>query len=236
MHLLTRQSASTASSSSPNFNVTKKVIQAMFDKINRKAFQGRLPDIPLKVSSRGLAKTHYGWVRVKVYKTHQQALDINISTFFDMDYDTCYAIMAHEIVHYAMAIENIKDSEKHGKPFLVRAKRLGKALGIEVPITETANKLDIKKGKTYYVIALDDMFGAGITKSLYMNLISKSSNEAKRELQVLLATDAFPIKNAYVGTTTSTRVARLKSARSIGKIDIVTLSDLKYDMKVTVTF
>jgi len=99
---------------------TVPFIQQAFSKFNALCFGGMLPPIPIKLAN---ARTFLGKVtyvgrrdffgKVVSYENYC----MRISTFFDLPEDELEDVIIHEMIHYHIALNKIKDSSTHGKVF-----------------------------------------------------------------------------------------------------------------------
>lgn len=88
-----------------------------FSEWNAKAFSPQLPAVKLRVTN---ARSYEGLFRVKVI--HRRGIphyfpDITISAFYDKSSQEIVDILLHEMIHFYIWHNKIKDSSKHGTVF-----------------------------------------------------------------------------------------------------------------------
>ena len=95
-------------------------IQSCFDEYNARFFGGALPPIPVKLSN---ARTFLGKVTfVKRRKwlfgdwTYERFV-LRINTRFDLPEELVQDTILHEMIHYYIAVNQLKDTSTHGRLF-----------------------------------------------------------------------------------------------------------------------
>ena len=102
-------------------------IQAHFDAYNRQYFGGQLPAIPIKLSH---AKGFLGKVTfVKrrqwlfgPYRNENFVLRINVK--IDLPEELVQDTILHEMIHYYIAVNQIRDTSTHGRLFRAEMARI----------------------------------------------------------------------------------------------------------------
>lgn len=98
---------------------TLSYIQQKFEEFNQLCFEGKLPPVPIVLSN---ARTYLG---VCAYKTKRDLLmrrrhydfRLRISTRFDLPEEEIADTLLHEMIHYHIAYNHLKDTSCHGKLF-----------------------------------------------------------------------------------------------------------------------
>ncbi|MBR6117857.1 MAG: SprT-like domain-containing protein [Paludibacteraceae bacterium] len=106
---------------------TVDYIQSCFDEYNVLFFNGTLPPIPIKLSN---ARTFLGKVTfVKrrkwlfgewVYSNFK----LRINTRFDLPEELIQDTILHEMIHYYIAVNHLRDTSTHGQLFRREMKRI----------------------------------------------------------------------------------------------------------------
>ena len=102
-------------------------IQAQFDAYNRQYFGGTLPPLPIKLSH---AKGFLGKVTfVKrrqwlfgPYRNENFVLRINVK--IDLPEEVVQDTILHEMIHYYIAVNQLKDTSAHGRLFRAEMARI----------------------------------------------------------------------------------------------------------------
>ena len=94
-------------------------IQRAYDKFNALCFEGALPPIPFKLTR---ARTFLGKVAYKVKRgvfTGPKIKDccMRISTSFDLPEAEWEDVIIHEMIHYYILVNGLRDTSTHGQIF-----------------------------------------------------------------------------------------------------------------------
>lgn len=97
---------------------TKEYLEEKFEAFNNQMFGGQLPAVPIKL---GKGKTALGYLKFRRHKSlfgrvSLSGFSIFISTYFDLTEDEIEDTLIHEMIHYYIYFNNIKDTSSHG-PF-----------------------------------------------------------------------------------------------------------------------
>ena len=98
---------------------TIQYIQQKVDEFNRQMFDGKLSPVPVSLSN---AKTYLG---LCVYKRRRKFFGgvekydfrLRFSTRIDLPENEVEDTIIHELIHYYIGVNNLKDSSAHGKLF-----------------------------------------------------------------------------------------------------------------------
>ena len=98
---------------------TVRFIEARFDEFNTLMFGGRLPKIPVALSN---AASYVGLCSFKTRrhllgKPEHYDFKLRISTRFDLPESEIEDTVIHEMIHYYIRLNGIKDTSAHGKVF-----------------------------------------------------------------------------------------------------------------------
>ena len=94
-------------------------IQRTYDKFNSLCFEGALPPIPFRLTS---ARTFLGKIAYKVKRSifiGPKITDcrMRISTSFDLPEAEWEDVIIHEMIHYHILVNGIRDTSTHGQVF-----------------------------------------------------------------------------------------------------------------------
>lgn len=139
---------------------TLPYIQQKFDEFNRLCFDGKLPPITIVLSN---ARTYLG---VCAYKTKRNFLGrkthydfrLRISTRFDLPEDVIEDTILHEMIHYHIAYNHLKDSTTHGPLFRQMMQdfnsRFGRHITISHRLTEAQRTEAADTRRKLHVVAV----------------------------------------------------------------------------------
>lgn len=68
---------------------------------------------------------------------------ISFTDYFDFDKQTFINIMAHEMIHYYIALHGIKDNNTHGREFMRMADELNEKYGLNITKSYDASSLPL---------------------------------------------------------------------------------------------
>lgn len=116
---------------------TRKFVEEKFDELNLMCFEGKLPKITFRMSK---ARTFIGQFSFKkrrtwLLKTELYDFKLKISTHYDLPEDTLTDVLLHEMIHYYIAINGIKDRSAHGPVFRSMMKDLNERFGRHMTIS-----------------------------------------------------------------------------------------------------
>ena len=106
---------------------TVDYIQSRFDAYNTRYFGGTLPPIPIKLSH---ARTFLGKVTFVRHRTwlfgsvRNEKFVLRINTRFDLPEELIEDTILHEMIHYYIAVNQIRDTSAHGRLFRREMKRI----------------------------------------------------------------------------------------------------------------
>lgn len=139
---------------------TLPYIKQKFDNFNQLCFGGKLPPITIVLSN---ARTYLGLCAFKTKRDkcgRRQHYDfrLRISTRFVLPEEEIEDTILHEMIHYAIALSNLKDTSTHGVVFRRMMDDLnthfGRHISISHRITEEQRAEAAAKHPRQYVVAL----------------------------------------------------------------------------------
>ena len=97
----------------------RQYIEKKFEEFNRQMFAGKLPPIPIELSD---AKSFLGqWVfkirRTLFGKTEKYDFRLRINTRIDLPEQDIEDTIIHEMIHYYIGVNQLKDTSAHGQIF-----------------------------------------------------------------------------------------------------------------------
>lgn len=102
--------------------------KACFDRFNREFFNGELPEIPIRL---GRAKRSLGTCSCRIRRRwwHIVRYDFRLrfSTSFDLPEAELEDTVLHEMIHYWIWLNDIRDTSAHGKIFRQQMARVNAA-------------------------------------------------------------------------------------------------------------
>lgn len=118
--------------------VTEKVLEKKFDECNKIYFNNGLPYpfFSIFCKKKPFAKFTY----LKKKKNGENVLvykKISVSIYYDFTEEQLRDIIVHEMIHYFIAYNDIKDNKEHGKIFLSIAERLNSEFGLNIEKTRS---------------------------------------------------------------------------------------------------
>lgn len=121
---------------------TKEYIEQRFERFNQLMFEGKLPKPQIKLSK---AKTYLGMCvakkrRTLLGKTILYDFKLRISTFYDLPEQEVEDTIIHEMIHYYIGLNKLKDTSSHGKLFRQIMNSINERHGRHLTISHKATK------------------------------------------------------------------------------------------------
>ena len=121
---------------------TVSFITERFDFFNGLIFEGKLPAIPLVVTN---AATYVG---LFCYKSRRPVfgrrvhydLKIRISARLDLPASEIEDTLIHEMIHYWILLNKLKDTSRHGKVFRAKMDEINRDFGRHITVSHRATK------------------------------------------------------------------------------------------------
>ena len=117
---------------------TLPYIEEKYRAFNKEVFGGELPAVRLELSR---ARSFLGALVSKRRRTwlfgpiEHYDYRLRISTRFDLPETTLEDILLHEMIHYYIAVKNIRDTSAHGHAFRDLMKQINREYGRHISIT-----------------------------------------------------------------------------------------------------
>lgn len=143
-----------------HINPAQTDMQADYDMLNKKMFDGELPRVPLRwMSTKNV-------VGLMSYDEDRKIRDVGISTYYKLNRQQYLDVLAHEMIHVWMEHKGIRERDPHGPKFLAKVKELNDRFP-EFSIKKTENAADYEisgkvKIKEYGVVLFDEGEECGI--------------------------------------------------------------------------
>ena len=126
---------------------TVEYLEERFDTFNRMCFEGVLPRIPIRLSN---ARSFVGHLQYRPVRdwlgriVRREDFVLRISTRFDLPEAEIEDTLIHEMIHYWIALEGIRDTSTHGKAFRAKMKEINDRHGRHLTISHksTPEELD----------------------------------------------------------------------------------------------
>ncbi len=113
-------------------------LEERFDTFNELCFGGALPRIPIKVSN---ARTFVGRLQYRPVRdwrgrvVRREDFVLRISRRFDLPEAEIEDTLIHEMIHYWIALEGLKDTSTHGQLFRAKMKEINAQYGRHLTIS-----------------------------------------------------------------------------------------------------
>lgn len=121
---------------------TREYAERKFDEFNRRMFEGKLPKLPVELSD---AKTFLGVCvckkrRDKNGRVVNYDFRLRINTRIDLPEDVVEDTIIHEMIHYYIGVNQLKDSSAHGQLFRRIMNHINQTYHRHVTISFKGNK------------------------------------------------------------------------------------------------
>lgn len=143
-------------------------IQTCFERFNSQIFGGSLPLTPLKLTkaSSFFGKLHYRRHRNIFGKETKSDFEIRISTSFDLPEREWEDVIIHEMLHYYIDLNGIRDSSAHGPVFRSMMQEINEKYGRRLTVskrTSAPRPRRRRSGKTIFCLSILSDGSRGIT-------------------------------------------------------------------------
>ena len=129
----------------------------MFWKCNEKYFNNELPTPKYGLMNKTSILARFEYYKDKKGKNPIKWQKILFSDCFDFDEKVFEDIMVHELIHYHIAWNGIKDNKMHGKEFMRLANEMNEKYGLNV--TATVDASSFKKTENAPKSIFEILFG-----------------------------------------------------------------------------
>ncbi len=121
--------------------VTIPYIEQKFDEFNRQMFAGKLPTLPIELSN---AKTFLGMCvyqrrRLPNGETEHYNFRLRINTRIEVTEQELEDTIIHEMIHYYIGVNHLKDSSSHGTLFRRIMQEINDRYGRHLTISHKSN-------------------------------------------------------------------------------------------------
>jgi len=136
---------------------TVEYIQTHFDAYNRQFFGGQLPTLPIKLShAKGfLGKVTFVRKRQGLfggYRNEDFVLRINVR--IDLPEEVVQDTILHEMIHYYIAVNQLRDSSTHGRLFRAEMARINEQGHRHITISHRLNEEQRAQARIHKVRAI----------------------------------------------------------------------------------
>lgn len=122
---------------------TVTFVQKSFEAFNQLCFDGKLPPIPIKLTNARsfLGKVTYVGKRNVLGKVVRfENYCLRISTAFDLSERELEDVVIHEMIHYSIALNGIKDTSPHGEVFRMMMNDINAKFGRHISVRHHCNE------------------------------------------------------------------------------------------------
>ena len=117
--------------------VTLPFLQDAFDRFNRLCFAGNLPSVPISL---GKARTYVGICTCRRQRKWNGKMSysdfrLRFSTRWDLPVAELEDTVIHEMIHYSIWLEGLKDTSAHGKIFRERMADINARFGRHITVS-----------------------------------------------------------------------------------------------------
>lgn len=138
---------------------TKEYVERRFAEFNRLMFGGRLPLPPVRLSDAGsfLGQCVSKSRRLPDGHAENYDFELRINTRYDLPEHTLEDVIIHEMIHYFIAYNGLRDSSPHGRLFKALMQSINTAfnrnLSISHKLTPEQKEQAVSARRTLHVIA-----------------------------------------------------------------------------------
>lgn len=118
-----------------DFNTMPRI----FRECNKNFFNGKLPTPKFGLFNKKNTFATFTWNWNKKGKCPIKRQTISFSDCYDFNENDFIDIMAHEMIHYYIALNGIKDNKDHGKEFTKIMNELNEKYGLNIEVTKMAS-------------------------------------------------------------------------------------------------
>ena len=120
--------------------VTENFLKERFDEYNQLYFNDCLPSPFFSVFCKKKPFAKFTYLKKK--KMGEKTLvykKISVSNYYDFTEEQLRDIIVHEMIHYFIAYNNLKDNKEHGRIFVSISDKLNKDFGLNIEKTKSAS-------------------------------------------------------------------------------------------------
>lgn len=143
--------------------VTTAYIQGKFDEFNTRFFDGKLPPLPIRLSN---ARTFLGQL---AYKRKRNLLGrevkydfvLKISTCVDLPEEEVEDTIIHEMIHYYIGVNQLRDTSAHGQLFRRIMNEInekgGRHITVSYKLSKEQREAAVDKRPKQHVVAIAEL-------------------------------------------------------------------------------
>ena len=173
--------------------VTKEWMENRFEIFNRQYFQGQLPKPGFTLSR---ARTQLGQCRCRYKKrglwqrNKLESCVIALSTYYDMEEREACNVLLHEMIHYYIAHNQLKDTSAHGRLFRQIAQSLNARWGWQVSVKTSVEGWALAQPQkntteTFLILAVETSGGACYLSVVMPSYAHKLEAEIQKSREVI---------------------------------------------------
>lgn len=138
---------------------TIKYCKEKFKEFNSLIFGGRLPELPIELSDAGtfLGKCCYEIRRLRDGRVENHNFRLRINTRIDLPEKVVEDTIIHEMIHYFIAWNQLRDSSSHGPLFMAMMNSINAAYGRHLTVSHKSTPEQraqaVSTKRTWHVIA-----------------------------------------------------------------------------------
>lgn len=128
-------------------------VEETFRHFNALCFGGSLPDIPVVLTH---ARTFLGKMEFKTRRglfghvVSYYDFRMRISVSFDLPQQELEDVVIHEMIHYYIALKNLRDTSSHGRVFRDMMHRINSTYGRNISVRHHGEKLLVGKPRKHH--------------------------------------------------------------------------------------
>lgn len=126
---------------------THQYVKEKFEEFNRLIFDGKLPPLPIFMSN---ARTYLGACSCRKKRTWRGRIErydfkLKITRRYDFPENELEDVIIHEMIHYYIDVNKIKDTSPHGKVFRQMMADINSKYGRHINISRNARNGELKE-------------------------------------------------------------------------------------------
>jgi hypothetical protein len=186
--------------SAPAYN-----LQAKYDEFNRFYFNNELPKIPLGFASLKSVggRVIYQWKK-HTYDGHSAlvggSMKLQLSSRWVRTSENLDGILLHEMIHVYLAACRGNFKENHGPNFKAMLSKIRRVSGINVPLTDTVNDLELSDADAIKAVGVL-IVNMNTEKTSVMLMSAKTAYQKQKELEILWKNRTAPTVSLYTIAT-----------------------------------
>lgn len=118
--------------------ITRELSIKLFNEWNKKAFGNKLPTPSFEIMT---TKSVLGQFRWRKISDNEMGYTIRMSNYFDRPYEDFVDTMVHEMLHFYIRYNKIKDTSSHGREWKSLAAKFNEKYGLNIKRTGSGKKI-----------------------------------------------------------------------------------------------